>query len=174
MEDLSRESKFKWPISAERVIQAPKGVVWDTITRPGVLELTHPFCASNPVHEWPGPASRDEVHYLSGWVYERRFQAWLDGVGYDLAIGRSNGRKSLVSWRISAIDDSSCRLRIAVCSNALQQMPVVIRWVPHLFWLRPKLHSYLESVVRGFEWFIIRGEPVPKNAFGTHPWFSTK
>ena len=174
MDDLSRESTFRWPISAERVIQAPQKIVWESISKPGNLEHAHPFCASNPVHEWPGPASRDEVHYLSGWVYERRFRNWLDGVGYDLEIGRSKGRKSMVSWRLEAVDEASCKLRIVVCTHAIQHMPVAVRWIPHAFWLRPKLQSYLDSVVRGFEWLIIRGEPVPKNAFGTHPWFSAK
>jgi hypothetical protein len=26
--------------------------------------------------------------------------------------------------------------------------------------------------VRGFEWYVTRGEPVPRNKFGKHPWFS--
>jgi hypothetical protein len=88
---------FKWPISGEMAIGAPARDVWGAISRPGNLELCHPFCASNPVRVWPGPGSRDEVHYLSGWVLERRFLNWIDGVGYDLEVGRSGGDKSLVS-----------------------------------------------------------------------------
>jgi hypothetical protein len=26
--------------------------------------------------------------------------------------------------------------------------------------------------VRGFEWYATKGQPVPRNQFGTHPWFS--
>ncbi len=55
---------------------------------PGNLEPCHPFCLKNPVEHWPGPESRDEVHYLNGLVFERRFCRWLDGAGYDLEIGR--------------------------------------------------------------------------------------
>ena len=116
--------------------------------------------------------SQDEVHYLSGWVFARQFREWIEGVGYDLEIGRPGGSKSTVSWRITPIDEQSCKLRITVCPSALQGIPVVIRWLPHLLRVRPLLRQYLDSVVRGFEWYVTRKEAVPKNAFGTHPWFS--
>lgn len=165
---------FKWPVSVERVIAAPAHEVWDAISRPGNLELCHPFCASNPVQVWPGPGSEDEVHYLNGWIYKRLFRGWVEGVGYDLEIGRSGGGQSSVSWRVTPIDDAYCGLCIAVCPHVLQHLPVVVRWIPHAARLRPMLRNYLDSVVRGFEWFVIRGEPVPRNAFGTHPWFSAR
>ena len=164
--------RFKWPVSAERLIEAPAREVWDAISRPGNLELCHPYCASNPVRAWSGPESVDEVHYLSGWVFERHFRDWTEGVGYDLAIGRAGGRQSSVSWRISPVDAHSCKLIITVYPHALQNVVVPLRWLPHLLWLRPMLRKYLDSVVRGFEWYVIRGEPVPRNEFGKHPWFS--
>ena len=165
---------FGWPVPVEKVITAPSQEVWDAISHPGNLELCHPFCASNPVRIWPGPQSKDEVHYLSGWIYERQFYEWIEGVGYDLEIGRSNGGRSLVSWRIKKIDDHSCSLKITVYPHALQNLPTLIRWIPHALWIRPLLRKYLNSVVRGFEWYVLRGEPVPRNAFGIHPWFSAR
>ena len=75
------------PIRVTREISAPAEVVWAVIATPGHLEHVHPFCEHNPVTEWPGAASRDEIHYRSGWVYERTFTHWVDGVGYDLDIG---------------------------------------------------------------------------------------
>lgn len=167
-----RKQSFRWPVSAERLIAAPAHEVWTAISRPGNLQLCHPFCASNPVQSWPGADSRDEVHYLSGWVYERHFKEWLEGVGYDLEIGRRGGNTSRVSWRISPVDDQSAVLRITVYPASLQNIPVVVRWLPHTLWFGPLLRRYLDSVVRGFDWFITRNEPVPRNAFGTHPWFS--
>jgi hypothetical protein len=139
---------------------------------PGNLELCHPFCASNPVQEWPGPNSVDEVHYLSGWVYVRQFCNWIDGVGYDLNIGRKGGNQSFVYWRINEIDENNCTLRITVHPHALQKLPAAIRWLPHFAKLRPALQSYLDSVVKGFEWYVTRGAAVPRNQFGRHPWFS--
>ena len=163
---------FKWPVAVTQPIAAPAAEVWEAISMPGNLELCHPFCARNPVEKWPGAESRDQIHYLSGWVFERRFSRWIDGVGYDLEIGRSGGESSSVSWRITPIDDQNCSLRITVYPQLLQAMPPAIRWVPHLLRVRPLLKSYLSSVVRGFEWYLTRGEPVPRNQFGSHPWFS--
>lgn len=165
---------FKWPVSVTRVIAAPAQEVWRAISRPGNLELCHPFCARNPVQVWPGSNARDEVHYLSGWIYVRRFCKWIEGTGYDLEIGRSGGGQSFVSWRITPIDNNNCSLKIAVCPHALQDLPVVIRWIPYRLWLRPRLRQYLDSVTRGIEWFVIRREPLPRNAFGTHAWFSAR
>jgi hypothetical protein len=163
---------FKWPVSALQPIAAPAEKVWDVVSMPGNLELCHPFCKSNPVQVWPGPDSQDEVHYLSGWIYERRFLQWFEGIGYDLQIGRRDGRTSFVSWRISPTDERNCTLKITVFPHTLQNIPVVVRCLPHMLRLRPMLKKYLVSVVRGFDWYVTRGEPVPRDQFGKHPWFS--
>ncbi len=163
---------FKWPVAATQPIPAPAEKVWEVISMPGNLEPCHPFCAKNPVQVWPGETSRDEVHYLSGWIFERRFSRWIEGVGYDLEIGRCGGRSSFVSWRIIPVNHQKSVLRIAVYPHALQNIPVAIRWLPHILRLGPLLRRYLSSVVRGFEWYLVRNEPVPRNHFGSHPWFS--
>lgn len=165
-------SRFRWPVAAAQTIAAPANEVWEAISTPGNLELCHPFCASNPVEVWPGADSRDAVHYLSGWMYERRFLRWHEGTGYDLEIGRPGGSTSAVSWRITPVDNSSCVLKITVYPHVLQNWPAIVRWIPYLLRLRPLLRKYLDSVVRGFEWYVVRGEPVPRNQFGRHPWFS--
>ena len=163
---------FRWPISVARQIASPAEKVWGTISMAGNLELCHPFCARNLVMAWPGKDSIDQIHYLSGWVYERRFCEWLEGIGYDLQIGRPGGQMSFVSWRIKPTNDKNCILRIAVYPATLQHLPVPIRWAPHTLFIAPRLKSYLSSVTRGFEWYVDRGEPVPRNQFGSHPWFS--
>ena len=163
---------YKWPVAVALRIAAPSQKVWSTISMPGNLVPCHPFCASNPVEVWPGEGSRDEIRYLSGWVFERKFCRWIDGVGYDLEIGRRGGRSSFVSWRIMPVDNQNCILRIAVYPHALQNVPVAIRWLPHILRLGPMLRRYLSSVERGFEWYVTRGESVPRNQFGSHPWFS--
>ncbi|MDJ0906856.1 MAG: SRPBCC family protein [Woeseiaceae bacterium] len=159
-------------VSAEQVIDAPAHRVWEAISEPGNLETCHPFCASNPVDVWPGPGSRDTIHYLSGWSYERHFEEWIEGVGYDLEIGRPGGSRSSVSWRITPINDGSSTLRIVVHPSAVRKFPPIVRQAVFYLRLRPLLRSYLDSVVRGFEWYVTKGEPVPRNAFGKHPWFS--
>ena len=87
------EPNFKWPVSVGQPIMTPAEKVWETISMVGNLEPCHPFCAQNPIEAWPGDGSRDQVHCLSGWVYERRFCQWIDGVGYDLEIGRPGGEE---------------------------------------------------------------------------------
>lgn len=144
------------------------------MSAPGNLELCHPFCERNLVLEWPGAASRDDVHYLSGWVYERRFTRWIDGVGYDLEIGGRGEPTSHVTWRVAPVDELTSTLSITVYPHVLQGLPVTVRWAPHVAYLRPRLRSYLASVTKGFEWYVTRGEPVPRNQFGRHPWFSEK
>lgn len=163
---------FKWPVEVARQIRSSPETVWQAISTPGYLERCHPFCSENPVQAWPGERARDEVHYLNGWVFERRFCRWIEGVGYDLEIGRRGGRSSFVSWRISPIEHQECCLRITVYPFVLQSVPVVLRWLPHQLRLRPMLERYLSSVTRGVEWYVTRGEPVPDNQFGAHPWFS--
>jgi hypothetical protein len=163
---------FKWPVGVEHPIAASAEKVWEVISMPGNLEPCHPFCEKNPVEVWPGDEARDEIHYLSGWVLERRFSRWIDRVGYDLEIGRSGGRTSFVSWRIEHLNNERCTLNIAIYPHVLQNVPLAIRWLPHKVRIAPMLGSYLSSVVRGIEWYVIRGEPVPRNQFGTHPWFS--
>ena len=165
-------SRFGRPIAVQRKIAAPADKVWEAISMPGNLEPCHPFCKSNPVTSWPGPDSRDEIHYLSGWVLERQFQSWIDGTGYDLEIGRKGGARSYVSWRITAEDEQTCFLKITVYPQLIQGLPSVLQWIPHWLRIRPYLKSYLGSVIRGFEWYVTRGEPVPRDQFGKHPWFS--
>lgn len=163
---------YKWPVEVSQPISAPAEKVWKTISLPGNLEQCHPFCAKNPVSVWPGEDSRDEIHYLSGWIYERKFTRWIDGIGYDLEIGRSGGGKSFVSWRIIPSGNDSCSLKIAVFPHLLQNQPTAVRWLPHILYVAPLLRRYLSSVTRGFAWHVGRGVPVPRNQFGKHPWFS--
>ena len=166
--------EFRWPVAVAESIAAPAAEVWEAISMPGNLEVCHPFCAENPVHAWPGAESHVEIRYLSGWVFERWFREWIEGVGYDLEIGRPGGRTSFVSWRIIPQGARESTLRIAVYPYVFQDLPVPIRWLPYRMRLRPMLTRYLRSVVGGFEWYVTRGEPVPRNQFGTHPWFSAR
>lgn len=163
---------FKWPVAVSRRIDARPQKIWSTITKPGNLNDCHPFCEKNPVYEWPGVGSKDGIHYYSGWVMQREFVNWIDGVGYDLTIGRKGGRKSYVSWRITQEQDNISTLSITIYPHILQNIPVAIRWIPHIVSIRPSLGRYLESVVKGFERFITTGKPVSKNQFGSHKWFS--
>lgn len=164
--------RLKWPIRKAREIDAPVDTVWKVIATPGNLELCHPFCDSNPVEVWPGADSRDEIRYLNGKVYRRRFRNWFDGLGYDLEIIEEGRRIAYVEWRVEPITRTTSGLSITVFPSVLEHLPNPVRWLSHVVFLRPMLLSYLNPVVRGFDWYITRGEPVPRNRFGSHRWFS--
>ena len=168
-----KRPELKWPITVERVIAASVQDVWVGISSPGNLEKCHPFCARNPVQVWPGADSRDEIHYLNGLVYERRFYQWLDGAGYDLEIVSAGKVIAVVSWRVTPIDGQRCKLGITIYPRVPRKYPKIVGWLIHSFRLRPMLRKYLKSVVKGFEWYVTGGEPVARNQFGSHPWFST-
>jgi len=161
-------------VSVRQRIAAPREEVWRVISAPGNLEPCHPFCTKNPVHKWDGANSRDEIHYLNGWMYERRFREWHDGRGYDLETYRGDNCIASVSWRIIDVDDANSTLEITVYPHVLQNWPAIARWFAYWLRIKPYLRSYLRSVVMGFEWYITRGERVPRNEFGKHPWFSAR
>lgn len=173
--DLSTQAareQFRWPISRSVDIAAPAADVWRAISEPGNLVTSHPFCKDNPVEVWDREKSIDAVHYLNDVVYTRRFRDWLEGRGYDLEIYHGERKLAWVSWRIEALGDAGSKLTITVFPLALQRLRPFVRWAPQLFFLSPKLRAYLDSVVRGFEWSITHGDVVPRNQFGSHPWFS--
>ncbi len=164
--------KYKHSISVSQKIEASPEEIWAVITKPGNLEDCHPFCEQNPVIKWPGVGAKDTIHYYSGWVMQREFVNWIEDVGYDLVIGREGGSQSYVSWRITEEEDGTGTLTITIYPQPLKNIPAMLQWIPYFGIIRPALKSYLESVLKGFEWFITTGEPVRKNQFGSHKWFS--
>ena len=169
---MAADFAFGWPITARQRIAVPAAKVWSIISRPGNLEICHPFCARNPVLSWPGPGAVDEVHYLSGWIYQRRFCSWREGIGYELDIFRDDRRQARVHWEIESLSAGESSLRISVYPEVLRGKPLPLRWLAYQFRLRRPQGFYLKSVVRGFDWYLVRGEAVPRNQFGNHPWYS--
>lgn len=171
-EHIANNKGYLRPVSSSIKIKASSKQVWEVISKPGNLGLCHPFCESNPVEQWPGNQSIDYVHYYNGLKYQRIFTSWIDGVGYDLLIGRVNGRQSKILWRIHKSDDTSCELRITVYPHRISRYQNVLRPYIFQFYVRPMLRKYLSSVLKGFQWYTIQRQPVQKNQFGVHKWFS--
>jgi hypothetical protein len=159
-------------VSLNQSIAWPSSDVWTAISTPGILELCHPFCQANPVTVWPGAESRDEIHYFNGKVHERRFLERIEGVGYSLEIGEHGQETSLVRWRVKGVDRTASILDITVYPYLHQSVPRVVRWLPHVGYLRPMLRRYLTSVVSGSDWYLTQREPVPRNQLDPHRWFS--
>ncbi len=164
--------KYLSPVSKSMIIEVPPKKVWEVISKPGILELCHPFCKSNPVENWDGNKSIDFVIYNNGLRYQRIFTHWIEGIGYDLLIGRRNGKKSKVIWRINKSNSSSSELKITVFPYYISKYPKFVMPLINLFVIGPQLRKYLSSVLKGFNYYIMEGKPVQKNQFCTHKWFS--
>ena len=163
--------KYKQSIQVIKEINATEDELWDVISQPGHLELTHPFSKSHSVTSWPGVESNDVLIYLSGLRYERYFTDWSEGNGYTLQIGGREGKKSKVIWEISSKENKTF-LSITIYPHLLANTPRFFSFLPYELLIRPKLTSYLNSVLGGIDYYLVKKESVPKNHFGTHKWFS--
>jgi len=123
---MSNRKYFK-PVSSSIKITTSSRAIWEVISQPGILELCHPFCESNPVEKWPGRKSIDYVHYYSGLKYQRIFTNWIEGEGYDLLIGSVNGKKSKVIWRIKKTDESNSELIITIYPHDIKKYPNFVK-----------------------------------------------
>ena len=129
--------------------------VWSIISKKSNLELFHPFCLKNPTIEWSDNSHKDTIYYLNGWILERNWVNWIPGKGYDLLIGEKKKKKSYVSWRIIAgKNQQSSILSIEVQPWFINQGNKWIQTIPFLLFAKPRLSSYLDSVLKGLDWYI--------------------
>ena len=144
--------------------------VWQIISEPGNLNKTHPFCKSNKIVNWDKNKHEDILEYLNGVILHRKFYKWDEGKGYELNIGRENGRKSKVIWKITG--DEKSKLKITVYPHVFSNRNKIIYFIIHTLVINPGLKKYLNSVLRGYKWYLEKKQPVPRNHFGKHKWFS--
>ena len=169
---IMKSIKTNSPISVRQSFDVSSDVLWKLISAPGNLNDCHPFCKSNDVLQWDGEGHIDRLVYLNGRTYIRQFLTWDEGEGYTLRIGEENGLQSFVKWEIDSISSSESQLTITVHPYLLAGYPKIVSHVPYQLWIKPKLHRYLRSVVSGFAYVAQTGEPVPRNHFCRHSWFS--
>ena len=94
--------KKSWSVGYKMKIDSNVDDLWNVITKPGHLEMVHPFCKENYPILWDKENSKDVLVYTNGVKLIREFKSWNVKQGYSLEIGTKNGRKSLVEWEISA------------------------------------------------------------------------
>ena len=155
-------------VEATANFNKPRKVIEDAIKKPGCLEDFHPFCLSNKTFSWPGNKSEDELIYLNGVRYKRKFFNWNED-GYDLEVGGSK-RKSIVNWIING-DNNNSSLIIRINPDLLFKNRL-IKWLAWNLYIKFMIQSYVNHVVRGFKFFIETGDKVRSNQFGKHSWFS--
>ncbi len=156
--------EFKYPFGKDQL--------WSLISRPGNLNACHPFCKENEALDWDENSHSDRLEYLNGMTYIRQFLNWNAQAGYDLIIGEKNGPQSYVVWKITELGDNQSSLSITVYPYLLANLNKAISFLPFVLYIRPKLRTYLKSVLRGFAYHAEHNQPVPRNHWGKHSWFS--
>ena len=158
------------PITVVQRVSASVHDVWALLATPGHLARCHPFCRENVVTAWPGPGSRDEIEYHNGRQVVRTVNAWLEGEGFDLTVFDENGPAADVSWRVGE-EAGGSTLTITLVPRMFDGRSAVVQSLVSPV-IRVMLARYLRSVARGVDFCVTRGEPVRRNQFGSHIWFS--
>ena len=159
-------------VSCTISLKNEKKNVWKAISRHGNLNLFHPFCKKNKVIEVDeNSIKKDILIYLNGIVFEREFYQWEKMKGYKLMIGKKNGKKSKVIWEISENKDYTT-LSIKVFPYKTDKINSLLYPFFFFFYIKPKLKSYLKSVLNGLKFYLYNNQRVVKNQFGKHSWFS--
>jgi hypothetical protein len=167
MAELSQiEELLGPPITHTQSLFVSDEEVWNLISKPGNLVDFHPFCESNPVEIWPGVGSRDVIHYYSGLVLVREFDAWYEGIGYDLTATADMEFRYQVIWRINPGEDQHSSLTITIRQFTDQLPEKKVDQYARL------LGVYLQQVGQGLEYFLRTGDRVTRNQFGSHRFFS--
>ena len=77
-----------------------------------------------------------------------------------LTIGEENGPQSYVVWDLEELSESESSLTITVYPFILAKLPKPLAYLPHILWVKPRLRSYLKSVVGGFHYYSTEGKSV--------------
>jgi len=168
---MKKVNNFNWHVSYNAQINCDVNTVWEIISAKSNLELFHPFCKKNKVIKWSKENSVDQIEYLNGSIFQRKFLKWEEKVGYDLFIRQAEKPKSFVKWRMKE-NEQNCELEITVFPYLLNKGSKIIFWLPFHLAVKPILFNYLASVVNGLKLYAEQGYRIPKNHFGKHIWFS--
>ena len=160
------------PITCHKHFNLEVNELWKLISSPGNLNNSHPFCKKNEVIVWDEINHIDKLLYLNGRLYIRNFKTWEVNKGYTLLIGEENGAKSYVIWNIDKIAEKKTKLTITVYPFILSKLSQPSSYVPYYLFVKPRMTSYLNSVLGGFKYYCDNNRKVPRNYFGKHRWFS--
>ena len=155
-------------VEAKRTFKKDKSEILEAIRVPGNLENYHPFCIENKIEKWPGKGSIDYVKYLNKLKYRREFIKW-DESGYVLDIGVKR-KVARVKWLVEGNSKASS-LKITT-EPKLPYKIEIINWLMWHIYIKHRLQSYIDNVIRGFSEYIQTKTRVNKNKYGKHPWYS--
>ena len=157
-------------VSKKLLVKHRLNDVWKVISSKEALKLFHPYCLHNRAISW-SDIKEDEIIYLNGLTFVRKFTLWNPNQEFELIIGKRGGKKSKVRWKIRK-SGLGCIISITVWPYKSKKVPKTLYPLVSFFIVRPKLKKYLGSVLMGLDFYLTNKEVVKKNQFGTHPWFS--
>ena len=163
--------QYNWSILYSRTIDCNIDKIWNIITMRSNLEAFHPFCKINRVVVWPGKGSVDEIEYLNGLIFKRKFTNWIEKEGYDLNIHQSGKPASEVSWRLMKNGDKT-NISIKISPYIFNQGYKLFNCLPFFLIIKPLLFNYLKHVISGLKWYAENDTPVKSNQFGKNLLFS--
>ena len=70
---MELRGKYNQSITVTKKINSSKKEIWNHISSPAYLNLSHPFCKENKVISWKDNNRSDILIYLNGLVYIRNF-----------------------------------------------------------------------------------------------------
>ena len=157
-------------ITSIRSMRVSAPTLWAAITSDHHLEACHPYIRRHTKNIADRGLS-DEITYLNGVTFTREATAWMDGVGYDLKVGRAYEPKNEVIWRIEPLDSNSCKLSISVIPLAVKKLPKLVRGLALRLFVRREVSHYLGAVTGGIKIWVETGKAIDKTAFPRHPRF---
>ena len=163
--------KKSWSVGYKMKIDSNVDDLWNIITKAGHLDMVHPLCKEKYAILWDKENSKDVLVYTNGVKLIREFKSWKEKQGYTLEIGKENGRKSLVEWKIST-ENQKTYLSIKVYTFFMRERNLILSFLPHFIFIYPNLRRYLKSVIGGINYHLKNKKRVPRNFFGNHRWFS--
>ncbi len=159
-------------VSCSIKLKNQKKDIWKAISSHGNLNFFHPFCKENKViKSEENIIKKDILIYLNGIVFEREFSQWEEMKGYELKIGKKNGKKSKVVWKIYKTKNYFF-LNINVFPYKSNKFNSFFYPIIFYVYIRPKLKKYLKCVLLGLKFYLNNNKKVVKNQFGKHSWFS--
>tara|TARA_B100001113_G_scaffold108636_1_gene88030 strand:+ start:103 stop:591 length:489 start_codon:yes stop_codon:yes gene_type:complete len=161
-----------YKVSSNIKLKSEAEDIWKAISCHGNLNFFHPFCKKNIVIEGNKKSiKKDILVYLNDNVYERDFYEWDEMTGYKLMIGKKNGKKSKVVWKIFK-NKKHILLNINIYPYKTDKINSIFYPIFFHLYIRPKLKSYLNRVLKGLKFYLYNNKKVTKNQFGKHSWFS--
>ena len=120
--------------------------VWQLLSKPGHLELFHPFCKKNEPIVWKE---------------------------FELKIGKKDAKKSIVKWILNS-NNKTTHLSIVVTPYTSSKIPRVLYPIMFYFIIKPKLKDYLDNVLMGCKYHLEENANIKFNQFGYNSWFTVK